>query len=85
MCLLFLCFCNQNVLPYGSTISTETELQMQPWSRSIRAAIIEVMDIKISLLGEVVESCRFEAEIEELVEIVRAFDILVAEKKAIRI
>jgi hypothetical protein len=52
--------------------------------QSLRLSIIDYLmtfDIKISLLIDVVESYRLEAEIEELVEIVRAFDILGAEKR----
>jgi hypothetical protein len=55
-----------------------------PWTRSLRLAIIDHMttfDINISLLIDVVESYRLEAEIEELMEIVRALDILGAEKR----
>jgi hypothetical protein len=52
------------------------------WSRSIRVLIIDhliMMDINISALIDVIEHDRYKVEIEELVEIVRALDILGAE------
>jgi hypothetical protein len=53
-----------------------------PWSRSLRISILdhlEVFDINASLLINVVEIYSFDFEIEDLVEIVRALDILGAE------
>jgi hypothetical protein len=58
--------------------------RFQSWSRSVRVFIVDhliTMDINVSLLIEIVENYRFEAEIEELVEIVRALDILGAERR----
>jgi hypothetical protein len=58
--------------------------QLQPWSRSVLVTIIDhliTMDIKISFLIDIVENYRYNLEIEELVEIVRSFDILGAEKR----
>jgi hypothetical protein len=52
------------------------------WSKALRTAIIDHMitfEINISLLIEVVESYRFDVDIEELVEVIRALDILGAE------
>jgi hypothetical protein len=54
------------------------------WTQSIRVAIINhliTMEINIPLLIEIIESYRFEVEIDELVEIVRSFDILGAERR----
>jgi hypothetical protein len=54
------------------------------WSKPLRLAIIDhliTMDINIPLLVDVVENYRFDAEIQELVEIVRSLDILGAEKR----
>jgi hypothetical protein len=58
--------------------------EMDSGYKSIRVMIIDhliTMDINIPLLIDIVETYRFVAEIEELVEIVRAFDILGAEKR----
>jgi hypothetical protein len=63
-------------------IGDQESLQRQQRTRFLRQMIIEhllTFDINISLLINVVEMYRLEAEIEELVEIVRAFDILGAE------
>jgi hypothetical protein len=54
------------------------------WPLSLRLAIIKHlinMEIDISLLMDVVEKYRFDLEIEELIEIVRALDILGAEMR----
>jgi hypothetical protein len=54
------------------------------WSLSLRLAIIDhliTFDINLSLLIGVVETCRFDLGIEDLVEIVRAMDILGAETR----
>jgi hypothetical protein len=67
----------------GAEVSTEANA-LAPWSVSLRVAVIDyliTMDINISLLLEIVGSYRFEAEIGELVEIVRGLDILGAEKR----
>jgi hypothetical protein len=58
--------------------------QSLSWCRSIRLAILDhltVFDIDIPLLLNMIESYRYEAEIEELVELVRALDILGAEER----
>jgi hypothetical protein len=58
--------------------------KLRSWSSLVRVAIIDHLisfDINISLLIDVVEKYRFEAELEELIEIVRALDILGAEKR----
>jgi hypothetical protein len=54
------------------------------WSRRVLLAIVDhliTFDIDISWLIDIVVSYRFEVAIEELVEIVRAMDILGAEKR----
>jgi hypothetical protein len=59
-------------------------LQIRFSSKSMRAIIIDhliTMDIDVSLLIDVIESYRFDLEMEELVEIVRAFDILGAQRR----
>jgi hypothetical protein len=67
-----------------ATTTTTNMSQSRPWSRSLRLTIVDhliTLDINISLLIDVVESYRFEAAIEELVEIVRSLDILGAENR----
>jgi hypothetical protein len=57
---------------------------MIPWPLALRVAIIDhllILDINVSLLIDVIESYRFNSTIAELVEIVRALDILGAEKR----
>jgi hypothetical protein len=59
-----------------------TNIKLQLWTRSLRVVIIDhliIMDINISLLIDIVTKYRYEAELEELIEIVRALDILGAE------
>jgi hypothetical protein len=51
------------------------------WSCSIRLGIIEHLITFDIPLMEVVKSYRFELELEEVVEIVRALDILGAERR----
>ena len=57
---------------------------LMSWSRPVRLGILEhlmMFDIDVPWLMEVIESYRFEAEIDELVEIVRALDILGADRR----
>jgi hypothetical protein len=65
-------------------LNTATVSELQPWSSLVRVPIIDhliTLDINVSLLIDVVEKYRFEAELEELIEIVRALDILGAETR----
>jgi hypothetical protein len=65
----------------GANISIS---QFQLWPRSVRVSVIDYIigfDINLSLLINVVESYRFEAEMDELIEIVRSMDILGAEMR----
>jgi hypothetical protein len=58
--------------------------EQESFSRFVRVAIIDhliTMDINISLLIAIVDINRYGAQIEELVEIVRALDILGAERR----
>jgi hypothetical protein len=55
-----------------------------PWSTSLRLAIAEYIvgfDIDLSLLINIVETHEFVLELIELIEMVRAFDILGAQKR----
>ena len=54
-------------------------------SRSLRLSIIDQLttfDINISLLMDVIKNYRFDMEFEDLVEIMRALDILGAETRS---
>jgi uncharacterized protein len=56
------------------------------WSLYLRLAVLDhlsAMEIGITFLLDVVEKYNFDLEVEELVEIVRAFDILGAEKRLV--
>jgi hypothetical protein len=67
-----------------NTIANLDLSELQPWAKSIRVMVIDhliTMDINIPLLIEIVETYRFEADIEEVVEMVRSFDILGAAKR----
>jgi hypothetical protein len=58
--------------------------QERHWSQSLRFAVLEhlaALDIKLSLLIQLVESYRFDAEVDELLEMIRAYDILGAERR----
>jgi hypothetical protein len=66
------------------TLVIEERIRNETWSPSLRMAIIEHMtafEINMAWLIDMIESYRFQAEIEELVEIVRALDILGAERR----
>jgi hypothetical protein len=61
-----------------------SSLELHLWSRSVRLAVLDhliTFDINISLLIEEVQSYSFDLVVEQLVELVRTFDILGAEKR----
>jgi hypothetical protein len=58
--------------------------KIQTWSPSLRISIIDhllILDINVCLLVEVVESYKFDLDGDDLVEVMRSFDILGAERR----
>jgi hypothetical protein len=74
----------EDIYEQSSSNANESSNVAASWSRVVRLAIMEYLatfEINISLLMDVIEEDRFEAELEEVVEIIRALDILGADKR----
>jgi hypothetical protein len=62
----------------------EEQMQKVPWSQSLRLAILDhlnIMEIDVGLLIDAIETYRFDLKVDQLVAIVRALDILGAERR----